>query len=85
MGPPAFAGDDIWQAIAIDVRQGERVQLRELYARNFRVRIFGKNDMRTKIDGSIRRADLFKPGEPVAVGMAACDDIGETVAIHIRN
>ena len=85
MGPPAFAGDDVHDAIAIDIGERERVQLGKLDAGDFLVGFFGEDYVLFEGDGAVGGAGLFEPGEAVAVGVFAGDNIGEAVAVDIHD
>ena len=82
MRPVTFAGDDILEAVAVDIDQLHCMKLRKLDAVEILLRLVGKNSVLDKIDRPIL-LHLLKPGEPEGMAIEAGDHIVVAVAIDI--
>src|SRR5438270_56543 len=88
MGPKTFAGDDVCEAVAIDVGEYHGMVLREDDSVLVGIGpcvLFGQFiENEVLLEGDLVLAlDLLVPREPIAMGIKAGDDVIETVAIHV--
>ena len=88
--PEAFAGDDVFQAIAVDVHEIYRVKLREAHAiiveRRRRVAFLRLHDVvlgEEDFAVAIALLELLEPREAVAVRREAGDHVVQSVAVHV--
>ena len=78
MRPVGFAGDDVFEAVAIHIGKLDAVQLAEIDAVAIQTWTVAHDEM---LFEALRR--LLMPGEPVFMSSEAGDDIIVAVAIHI--
>ena len=84
MRPKPLAGDNVFQTVAIDIDDSERVTLRELHAITIGRGIFVKNEVFAKADLAVL-PDLLKPGQAILMRCQAGDDVLQSVAVYIVN
>src|ERR1039458_3946407 len=74
MRPETLAGDNVHQAIPVDINQGEGVWLGELDAVTVFRGVLVQDDVLAEGDVAVL-PHLLVPGEPVTVRVDACDHV----------
>lgn len=85
--PEALAGDDVLEAVAIDVHQGDGVGFGKGDTVRVGAAVGVEDQMAFELDFAVGAlaGQLLIPGEAEAVWIEAGDDVGEAVAIDIIN
>ena len=83
VGPVAFAGDDVFQAVAVHVDEFDGVGLGELDAANEGVGLTGDDGVIDPGGCAVGGPFLFEPTETVFVGVDAGDDVVEAIAVDV--
>src|SRR6056297_3512501 len=79
--PAALAGDEIHEAVSVDVGGGESMGLRKLHA----MRTVFRLATHETVPGERPVLVLFVPAEAVAVGIVARDDVVSPIAVDVEN
>ena len=79
VGPAALAADDVGQAVAVHVAELDRMDLAEALAVG--VVFLGLAEDDVLLEGAV--GVLFEPGQAVAVGLDARDDVVTSVLVHV--
>src|SRR5262249_27955422 len=82
MRPKAFAGDDVFESVAVNINQVHGVELSKGDAITVGCGTFIQDGVLAKTDLAVL-LDLFIPGKAIAMSVDAGDDVVEAIAIDV--